>query len=276
MGTWGYSKLLANKDVLFCDQSYDEALFEAAAYQIRISTHELLVDGKYYAEYPGDCVFVPPGQSAFLSSVEIVSLPFDVEARVVLRYSYGVKGLSMILGGHVDPLYEGRIFLILQNVTDQPIPLMLGYPIAKLAFSTVEYEAPSGCSAEEEVKAKFTREPKVKLSGDVLNWRDRVTSQLAAVLDGHSKDIEGFRAITQYVLFGGVFVVAITVLSAVLQTIFGAWNSTLGIGGVISGSSSVPWIAWVLLLLVPIATTFMFLVFFLILLMLLIGRLRRR
>jgi hypothetical protein len=205
-----------------------------------------------------------------------------MEGRVVLRYSYGVRGLTMLLGGHFDPLYEGRAFLILHNATDESIPLVPGSPIAKISFFTVEYKEKDETKIQKQIEAKFARKPNLKLPEQVrVTWGNRVTSRLDANVADHTKkigeiekQIAGFAAVTQYVIMGGALVIAITVLAAVLQTVFGTWNSVLSIGSVVAGSQQANLAIW--LLLIPVFTTVLFMVFIGGILVMLAKRLGRR
>jgi dCTP deaminase len=76
-----------------------------------------------------------PGEFVLGSTVETLTLPDDLVARVEGKSSLGRLGLLVhATAGFVDPGFSGQITLELSNVANLPITLYPGMKIAQLAF----------------------------------------------------------------------------------------------------------------------------------------------
>ncbi len=76
-----------------------------------------------------------PGEFVLGSTVELVTLPDDLAARVEGKSSLGRLGLmTHATAGFVDPGFSGHVTLELSNVATLPIMLYPGMKIGQLAF----------------------------------------------------------------------------------------------------------------------------------------------
>ena len=84
----------------------------------------------------GDEAFVlHPGEFVLGSTLEVVSLPDDLAARVEGKSSLGRLGLlTHATAGFVDPGFSGHVTLELANVATLPIKLYPGMKIGQLCF----------------------------------------------------------------------------------------------------------------------------------------------
>ena len=94
-------------------------------------------------EIAGDEPFViHPGEFVLGRTLEQVSLPGDVVARIEGRSSWGRLGLIVhATAGFVDPGFEGTLTLEVTNLTRIPIELWPGLPIAQLSFMALDRPA---------------------------------------------------------------------------------------------------------------------------------------
>jgi len=264
MAVLGYDRLIALRDQLFEKGTYDDDSFQAASYELRVSNRELLLDGKYYQEYRDAVIELPPHQIAFLSTIEVVHLPYNVLGKMVLRFEYAIKGL-LLLGGHIDPLFEGRIYLIVDNLSDKPIVVKPGDRLAIINFYEVKYEQESKHEFMESLQ-RFRRVFRTIPYDVIEDWQGRHMLEIYEKIDEYSESIRNLQqqinsvtATSQYVIWGGIFLIAMTVLGAILQTVFGAWNSALNIGSMLQSSMG-PY-SVIILLLMPLLTVILFMSF---------------
>ncbi len=76
-----------------------------------------------------------PGEFVLASTVERLTLPDDVVARLEGKSSLGRLGLLIhSTAGYIDPGWEGAITLELSNVANLPIVLTPGMPIGQVSF----------------------------------------------------------------------------------------------------------------------------------------------
>jgi dCTP deaminase len=84
----------------------------------------------------GDEPFVvQPGAFCLGSTLEVITLPDDIVARVDGKSSLGRLGLLVhATAGYVDPGWTGKLTLELSNQSQMPIALYYGMRIAQISF----------------------------------------------------------------------------------------------------------------------------------------------
>lgn len=88
-----------------------------------------------------------PGEFALGTTVERITLPDDIVARLEGKSSLGRLGLLIhSTAGYVDPGWEGNLTLELSNVANLPIVLTPGMQIGQVSFTrmTTPVERPYG------------------------------------------------------------------------------------------------------------------------------------
>ncbi|HXG35866.1 MAG TPA: dCTP deaminase [Dehalococcoidia bacterium] len=93
---------------------------------------------------------VQPGTFVLGGTIESISLPDDIVARVDGKSSLGRLGLLVhATAGYVDPGWQGRLTLELSNQSQMPIALYYGMKIAQISFlrMSTRVERPYGSAA---------------------------------------------------------------------------------------------------------------------------------
>lgn len=84
---------------------------------------------------PEEPFVIQPGTFVLGSTVETITLPNDIVARVDGKSSLGRLGLLVhATAGYVDPGWTGRLTLELSNQSQMPIALYYGMRIAQISF----------------------------------------------------------------------------------------------------------------------------------------------
>lgn len=263
MSVVGRDILLRLKDKLFTNHSYDLENFDLSSYGLRVAGKEILLNGKYYKDYDRDQIDILPHQITFVSTEEIVKLPYNLMGQVILRFGYSSKGLDL-LAGHIDPLFEGRVVLALLNNSNSPITIIPGDSIANLIIHQVSQNVQISNELLDGYKKKFTRIPHYIID----DWYGRHQPNLDSIVTQHSneivdihKQIEVMNSTSQIVITGGIVLVATTILSVVLQVVFASWESTSSWAEQALAYGGNPGVVISLLFAIPIITTFIFAVF---------------
>ena len=76
---------------------------------------------------------IPPGHTATLYSLEILSIPDDMQVRLSLRARLAAR-LLVFAGGLVDPGYKGYLFLPIANLSQTPVDISYGEPVVVAEF----------------------------------------------------------------------------------------------------------------------------------------------
>jgi dCTP deaminase len=85
---------------------------------------------------------IHPGEFCLGTTLEHVTLPDDIVARIEGKSSLGRLGLIVhATAGFCDPGWSGALTLELNNLTRVPIKLWAGLPIAQLSFMTLDAPA---------------------------------------------------------------------------------------------------------------------------------------
>lgn len=98
----------------------------------------------------GEAFILHPGEFVLASTLEVVSLPDDLVARIEGKSSLARLGLLIhSTAGFIDPGFSGHITLELANVATLPITLYPGMKIGQISFQqmTTPAEVPYGSSA---------------------------------------------------------------------------------------------------------------------------------
>ena len=83
-------------------------------------------------------VTVEPGEFVLGTTLERITMPDDLVARVEGRSSIGRLGLTVhVTAGFIDPGFKGHITLEIANLNRYPITIYVGMRIAQLAFQSM-------------------------------------------------------------------------------------------------------------------------------------------
>lgn len=146
---------------------YDPHMIQPASIDIRLDRYFRLFDNHKYAvidpaenqdqltrvvDVGNDAPFVlHPGEFVLGSTLERISLPDDVAARLEGKSSLGRLGLlTHSTAGFIDPGFDGHVTLELSNTATMPILLYPGMKIGQLCFFQLSSPAqrPYGSGAE--------------------------------------------------------------------------------------------------------------------------------
>lgn len=99
---------------------------------------------------PEEPFVIQPGSFCLGSTVELITLPDDIVARVDGKSSLGRLGLLVhATAGYVDPGWTGKLTLELSNQSQMPIALYYGMRVCQISFleMTTPVERPYGSAA---------------------------------------------------------------------------------------------------------------------------------
>ena len=130
---------------------FDPAMIQPSSIDVRLDRYFRLFDNHKYAVIdpaeeqpeltrlvevdPDEAFILHPGEFVLASTLEQVSLPDDIAARVEGKSSLGRLGLlTHATAGFVDPGFTGHVTLELSNVATLPIKLWPGMKIGQLCF----------------------------------------------------------------------------------------------------------------------------------------------
>ncbi len=130
---------------------FDPGMVQPSSVDVRLDRYFRLFDNHKYpaidpaeeqpdltrlVEVAADDPFIlHPGEFVLASTLETVSLPDDLAARVEGKSSLGRLGLlTHATAGFVDPGFNGHVTLELSNVATLPIRLWPGMKIGQLCF----------------------------------------------------------------------------------------------------------------------------------------------
>lgn len=130
---------------------WDPAMIQPSSIDVRLDKYFRLFDNHKYPYIdpaqdqpdltrlvevdPSEGFVLHPGEFVLASTLETVTLPDDLAARVEGKSSLGRLGLlTHATAGFVDPGFSGHVTLELSNVATLPIMLWPGMKIGQLAF----------------------------------------------------------------------------------------------------------------------------------------------
>lgn len=165
--------LLSDRDILDAVKSgrlgidpFDEELVQPSSIDVRLDRRFRVFNNQKYThidpaaqqddltsavEVAGDEPFVlHPGEFVLASTLEVITLPADLAARLEGKSSLGRLGLlTHSTAGFIDPGFSGHVTLELSNVANLPITLWPGMKIGQLCVLSLSSpaERPYGSGA---------------------------------------------------------------------------------------------------------------------------------
>jgi dCTP deaminase len=98
-------------------------------------------DYKRSVHIPLGKYFILPGhQTVLASTLEYIKLPIDFSAMVLTKSSWARNFITVESAPWVHPCYRGCLTLELANVSEVPVLLYPGYPVAQLVFMKGEID----------------------------------------------------------------------------------------------------------------------------------------
>jgi deoxycytidine triphosphate deaminase len=110
---------------------YSTGQLGLAAYTLVLG-REALVRGQSMCLDDKTSLILKPGDSADISTLEFISLPLNLQGRILPIHSAARRGLLVTSGLAVDPGYRGRLFLAVRNDSRDEAALCFHSAIARL------------------------------------------------------------------------------------------------------------------------------------------------
>lgn len=164
----------------------------------------------------GSIVPIPPGQFAFLITLEEISVPPNAIAFISIKFGAKAKGLINVSGFHVDPGYEGRLIFAVYNAG--PLNFQVGYgeKLFSIWFADLDKEDDSPRK-----KQGFN-----SITTDVINGPDLVSSlpYLVKRINETEKKLERYSTV-QAILWGFVAAIILAIGKPLIDQILSFWTN---------------------------------------------------
>lgn len=233
MSFWSSQRLKSRLPLLI--NPFEESHIQSALYELSLG------EEVYISPLPGmpqderkkiildgaKTVPIPPGQFAFLMTLEEVSVPSDAIAFISMKFGVKAKGLINVSGFHVDPGYKGRLIFAVYNAGPLNFHIQYGQQLFSIWFANLDEPD------------RNTRKGKgfYSIPTDILNVPDAVSSlpylvtkledverSLAKRLEDAEKKVSAYSA-QQAVLYG-IIVGIVSSLIVGIALAFPGWQAS--------------------------------------------------
>jgi deoxycytidine triphosphate deaminase len=240
---------------IFVPGTWRESQIRTAGYDLRVDSAVRALNKEIFpgGKYVGEILYLEPGDSAFVLSLEQFIMPWDLAGNLGLRFRFAREGLSVMTGLLVDPGYgfaqHGRdwkaegaaLHFFLVNIGAEKISIRLGEEgdgVLSLQFLETkptrgrkEISAPDdvapatalGVYREIGILEKRLKKEKDK-SKEKFGELEQSVENLRAV-------VETTRSATEHIVVFGVFLVAVTLIGVsatiLVETLAGDNISTI-------------------------------------------------
>lgn len=230
---------------IFRSGSWSEDNVRGAAYDLRVAEDFLIVPdsvGGHVHYSRGDkCsrpVILDPGAVALVSTVERLCMPWDLVGNISIKFNYSRQGILVLGGMIVDPGFglapvngdwvpkdDERLHFILANVGQSRLTLVCGQQrIAAITFLPIEGPVPrQETLSTHDIERDFFERDGMKggLAFFEATRRQQIEAQKERkAVEDRVRDLEhelqGVSRSTDQVLVFGVFLVAVTLLVALV------------------------------------------------------------
>lgn len=178
MAFWSGEKLKEELAPLIT--GYDENAIDCAAYTLRIG-NEIYISPDHKVEIlsqhtkqklrPGEGFAIPPGQFAFLTTQEKITVPNSAIAFISIRARPKFRGLINISGFHVDPGYKGQLVFSVLNAGPTPHHLEEGQKLFLIWFADLDRQTAMKKEEDEGFTGLDTRLVN-DISGEILSLQN--------------------------------------------------------------------------------------------------------
>lgn len=155
-----------------------------------------------------EAVVIPPGQFAFLITLEKVSIPENAIAFISMKFGAKAKGLVNVSGFHVDPGYKGRLIFAIFNAGPLSFQMKYGERLFSLWIADLDHtdERPRKKAGYDSIPTSLTNGPEAVSSLPSLVKR----------LDEMEKKVEKF-TIIQAILWGILISLTLVIVKPLLE-----------------------------------------------------------
>lgn len=172
-----------------------------------------------------DSVWIPPGSTCVIRSLEKIHMPKNMKGRLALR-AFHSKRLIFFPGGIVDPGYNDFLFFPIANLGDTPVELKYGEALITAEFVKLDKEA-RPYEPGEEAPSKGVAPPvlfdRVKLSKEVQQ-HDETIRNIQKRIETSEIQMAASQIILNMVVLAAVAAGAITAVVQLFPTISFPWN----------------------------------------------------
>ena len=136
-------KLAGEPTPLISPETFESSLVRQASYDLRLGEEYFLIGEDFPGKLDDEQVYLilRPGQFAFLTSYEVLNIPFNLLGFITLRSTYKNQGLVNISGFHVDPTFSGRLRFAVQNVGPSDLRLRYKEHTFTIFFAKVDAQS---------------------------------------------------------------------------------------------------------------------------------------
>lgn len=133
-------------------EPFDPEAIDCAAYTLHVGDEiyvspdrEVASPGRHSKQMlgAGEAFAIPPGQFAFLTTKEVISVPDNAIAFISIKARMKFGGLVNISGFHVDPGYEGELIFSVLNAGPKPLHLTQGQELFLIWYADLDRKTES-------------------------------------------------------------------------------------------------------------------------------------
>lgn len=124
-------------------ENHEHSCIKSATYNLRLG-EEYIKNGSFNKldETKNPYLEIPQHDVIIVSTYEKINMTTNLVARFGIRLSLVMKGLVLTNEPQIDPGYNGRLFCILYNLSDESIIISYKEPFATIEFQETKSIAP--------------------------------------------------------------------------------------------------------------------------------------
>jgi deoxycytidine triphosphate deaminase len=225
-------KRLESGEILV-EGTWDEACIKEASYILRVAPDGMLISGTTYppgTPFPEPTIRIEPGSIIILSTVERFKMPRDLVGHQGIRFDYAVQGLTGLMGIQVDPLFgsnvdDERLYLRFANLGNDAVVIRPMEAVFNIEFQTVDGDVDRKSLDDAHGPRRPTWDRLLSLIAKQRNPSWSYATRVQIDLKG---EVERVEKVFQPVVMFGVFLVAATLLGAVLAVLLSVGSGDVG------------------------------------------------
>lgn len=172
-------------------ENYDEKKVKQACYELRASNiyYDIYNQSRRCVLNDGEYILIKPKQCLVIITLESLELPADFLGRILTKGKLFSIGISAV-NTYADPGFEGKLGIVLINLSNSYIKILAGQPIAKIEFSKLPSEVSKPYKGQHGYETEVWPIPtEMLLTNDEIKNDKRIKNDIDEIADAYGENL---------------------------------------------------------------------------------------
>ncbi|UIA99374.1 hypothetical protein KUD97_10430 [Desulfovibrio desulfuricans] len=175
-------------------ENYEEKKVKQACYELRASNiyYDIYNQNRRCVLNEGEYILIKPKQCLVIITLESLELPANFLGRILTKGKLFSIGISAV-NTYADPGFEGRLGIVLINLSNSYIKIYPGQPIAKIEFSKLSSNVSKPYRGQHGYETEVWPIPtEMLLTDEEIKNDKRIKSDIEEIADAYGENLASY------------------------------------------------------------------------------------